>query len=89
MRIDLSPEQVAFIGQAIKNGRVASVENAVQEALQLWEKREGCRSEILAAVHKAEVSLSCGQGMVMTEESMRNLVEEVKRQGRTRLDADR
>jgi Arc/MetJ-type ribon-helix-helix transcriptional regulator len=78
MRVDLSPDQVAFIGQAIKNGRIASVDNAVQEALQFWEKRERCRSGILAPVRKAEVSLSCGQGMVMTEESMRNLAEEVK-----------
>ena len=89
MRVELTPDQEAFVRQAIKDGRVGSTEDAVQEALQLWEKRERRRSEILAAVDEAEVSLGRGQGMVMTEESMRNLAEEVKNRGRSRLDSDR
>ena len=89
MRVDLSPDQEAFIRQAIKDGRVASTEDAVQEALQLWERRERRRGEILAAVEVAEASITCGEGKALTEGSMRNLAEEVKRQGRVRLDADR
>jgi putative addiction module CopG family antidote len=89
MRVDLSPDQEAFIRQAIKDGRVSSTEDAVQEALQLWEKRERQRGEILTAVDEAEVSLSRGQSMVMTEESTRNLAEDVKRRGRVRLESDR
>jgi putative addiction module CopG family antidote len=89
MRVDLSPDQEAFIRQAIKDGRVSSTEDAVQEALQLWEKRERQRSEILTAVDKAEVSLSRGQAMVMTKESTRNLAEDVMRRGRVRLESDR
>jgi putative addiction module CopG family antidote len=89
MRVELTPDQEAFVRQAIKDGRVGSTEAAVQEALQLWEKRERRRSEILAAVDEAEVSLSRGQGMVMTEESMRNLAEGIKNRGRGRLDTDR
>ena len=89
MRLELSPDQEAFIRQAIKDGRVASTEAAIQEALQLWEKRERRRGEILAAVDEAEVSISRGEGMITTEESMRNLAEEVKRRGRARLEADR
>ena len=89
MRVDLSPDQEAFIRQAIKDGRVASTEDAIREALQLWEQRERRRSEILAAVDEAEVSLSRGQGMAMNEESIQNLAEEVKRRGRARLEVDR
>jgi putative addiction module CopG family antidote len=89
MKVELTPDQEAFVRQAIKDGRVGSTEAAVQEALQLWEKRERRRSEILSAVDEAEVSLSRGQGMLMTEESMRNLVEGIKNRGRGRLDTDR
>jgi Arc/MetJ-type ribon-helix-helix transcriptional regulator len=89
MRVDLSPDQQAFIRQAIKDGRIASTEDAVQEALQIWERRERRRGEILAAVEVAEESVSRGEGKVLTEESMQSLAEEVKRQGRVRLDADR
>jgi putative addiction module CopG family antidote len=89
MRLDLSPDQEAFIRQAIKDGRVASTEDAVQEALQLWEKRERRRREILAAVEIAEESITRGEGKVLTEDSMRHLAEEIKRQGRARVEADR
>ena len=89
MRVELSADQEAFIRQAIKDGRVSSTEEAVQEALQLWEKHERRRGEILAAVNEAEMSLSRGEGMVMNEESMRNLAEDVKRRGRIRLESDR
>ena len=89
MRVILSPDQEAFVRQAIKDGRVASTEDAVQEALQLWERRERRRGEILAAVDEAEASLSRDQGMVLTEESTRSLAEDVKRRGRVRLDSDR
>jgi putative addiction module CopG family antidote len=89
MRVELSADQEAFIRQAIKDGRVSSTEEAVQEALQLWEKHERRRGEILAAVNEAEMSLSRGEGMVMNEESMRDLTEDVKRRGRSRLESDR
>jgi putative addiction module CopG family antidote len=88
MRVDLSPDQEAFIRQAIKDGRVASTEDAIQEALHLWERRERRRGEILAAVDEAEASISRGEGIVLTEESMRGLAEEVKRRGRVRLEAE-
>jgi putative addiction module CopG family antidote len=85
MRVDLSPNQEAFIRQAIKDGRIGSTEDAVQEALQLWEKREQHRGEILAALDEAEASLDRGQGMAVNEKSIRDLAEEVKRRGCARL----
>ena len=45
------------------------------------------RTEILAAVDKAEASLAQGAGRVITEQSMRELADEVKQRGRARLAA--
>lgn len=74
--------------QAIESGRLQRAEDAVQEALSLWEQRERTRAEILVAVDAAEASLARGEGRVITEESMRELAEEVKQRGRARLAAE-
>jgi Arc/MetJ-type ribon-helix-helix transcriptional regulator len=54
MEVDLAPDQSAFVQQAIETGRLRRPEEAVQEALSLWEERERRRAEILAAVGKAK-----------------------------------
>jgi hypothetical protein len=61
----------------------------VQEALSLWKQRERTRAEILAAVDLAEASVARGEGRVITQESMRQLADEVKQRGRNRLTAER
>jgi len=66
-------------------GRLDREEDAVREALLLWEERERRRLEILAAVDEAEASLARGEGQDITQQSMRELAEEVKRRGRARL----
>ena len=85
MEIRLNPEQEALIHQAIETGRFSSAEDAVQEALSLWEDRERRRREILAAVDAAEASLARGEGRTITEQSMQELAGEVKERGRARL----
>jgi len=85
MEVNLTPDQKAFIRQAIESGRFLREEDAVKEALSLWEERERTRAEILIAVDEAEVSLARGDGRVITQESMRDLAGEVKRRGRARL----
>lgn len=50
MEVDLAPDQTAFVRQAIEAGRLHRPEDAVQEALSLWEERERRRAEILAAI---------------------------------------
>jgi Arc/MetJ-type ribon-helix-helix transcriptional regulator len=60
----------------------------VREALSLWEERERARAETLAAVDEAEVSLAHGEGRSITQESMRELAQEVKQRGRARLAAE-
>ena len=88
MEVQLTPDQKAFVRHAIKSGRLHREEEAVQEALAMWEERERTRVEILAAVDRAEASLARGEGRNITEQSMRELAGEVKQRGRARLAAE-
>jgi putative addiction module CopG family antidote len=89
MNVDLTPDQRALVKRAIDSGRFSHEEEAVQEALALWEERERRRLEILASLDEAEASLARGDGRPITEESMKALAEDVKQRGRTRLAAER
>ena len=84
----LTPDQKAFVRQAIESGRVQNEQDAIREALLLWEERERRRAEILAAIDPAEASLTWDEGRVITEESMRQLANDVKRRGRARLTSE-
>ena len=89
MEVQLTPDERAFARLAIKAGRVSREEEVSGEAFALWEKRERMRSEILAAVDSAEVSIQRGECRVITEQSMMELADEVKQRGRARFLADR
>ncbi|MBI3049205.1 MAG: type II toxin-antitoxin system ParD family antitoxin [Acidobacteria bacterium] len=89
MNVELTPDQRAFVQKAIESGRFKREEEAVEEALALWEERERRRLEILAMLDEADASLARGEGIPITEESMRALAEDVKQQGRRRLAAER
>jgi putative addiction module CopG family antidote len=88
MEVELTPDQTAFIRQAIDAGRLHRPEEAVQEALSLWEERERRRAEILAAVDAATASVAAGKGRLITRNSMRQLADEVKQRGRIRIVAE-
>jgi putative addiction module CopG family antidote len=88
MEVHLTPDQKAFVRRAIESGRFLREEDAVKEALSLWEERERTRAEILIAVDEAETSLARGEGRAITQQSMRELAEDIKQRGRARLDAD-
>jgi Arc/MetJ-type ribon-helix-helix transcriptional regulator len=88
MEIQLTADQKAFALQAIQTGRLHREEEAVQEALALWEARERSRAEVLAAVDAAEASLARGEGRIITQQSMLDLAKEVKERGRARLAAE-
>jgi Arc/MetJ-type ribon-helix-helix transcriptional regulator len=55
-----------LIRQAIKGGRFDRPEEAIKEALLLWEERELVRSEFLGSLDKAEASLDQREGIVIT-----------------------
>jgi len=89
MEVRLTPDQQAFIEQAIESGRFTRAEDAIAEALSLWEERERKRVEILAAVDAAEASLERGEGHPITPATMRELAGRVKQRGRARLSTER
>lgn len=85
VNVGLTPDRRAFVQLAIESGRLAREEDAVQEALSLWEERERRRIKILAALDEAEASLARGEGRPITDESMRALAEEVTQRCRQRI----
>jgi len=88
MEVHLTPDQKAFVRQAIESGRLQPEEDAVHQALSLWEERERTRVEMLTAIDLAEASIASGEGRSITQESMRQLADETKQRGRRRIDAD-
>jgi len=76
------------VRRAIESGRFQHPKGAVREALSLWEERERKRAEFLATLDDAKTSLACGEGLTITQESMRRLAEDVKRRGLARMAAE-
>jgi Arc/MetJ-type ribon-helix-helix transcriptional regulator len=89
MEVELTPDQEAFVRQAIRTGRIQRAEDAVTEALLLWEERELLRSEFLASLDDAKASIARGEGIPITQASMRSLADDVNRRGRERLASER
>ena len=88
MEYRLTSDQKALVRLAIETGRLHSEEEAIQEALAMWEERERGRVELLATLDGARASLARGEGRAITQESMRELAAEVRDRGRARLIAD-
>jgi putative addiction module CopG family antidote len=88
MDVQLTPDQKAFAGQAIQSGRLRQEEDAVREALSLWEERERTRAEVLAAVDEAEASFARGEAREITEQSVRELADSIQQRGRASLGSE-
>jgi putative addiction module CopG family antidote len=82
MEIHLSPDQEAFIRQAIASGRYQSVDDAVRDALARWEENERTRMELMAALDQAESDLEAGRYSEYTAETLPKLADELKREAR-------
>ena len=85
MEVKLTPDQAAFVRQAIESGRLHDEQEALQEALALWEERERRRRELIASVESARAGHARSEGRPLTEASMRELTDQVKARGRARL----
>ena len=72
MEVQLTSDQKAFARRAVESGRLQSEEEAVQQALALWEGRERRRVEFLATLDEARASLARGEGREITPESMQH-----------------
>ena len=89
MEVQFTEDQKAFVRQAIESGRYSREEDALREALSLWESRERRRAQILAAVDQAEASLARGEGRrITTREETTQLADDIKRRGMARFAAE-
>ena len=85
MEVQLTDDQKTFVRRAIEAGRYTREEDALREALSLWETRERRREEILNAVDEAEASLARGEGRtVATREEASALAREINDRGAAR-----
>ena len=89
MEVQPTRHQEALIRTAIAAGRLLRPEDAIEEALSLWETRERRRNEILSHVDLAEGELAQSQGRAVTQESLDQLAFDVGQRGRARLAAKR
>lgn len=87
MQVDLTPEQSSFVELGIQQGRFRDREEAVRQALALWEKQERARVELLASLDLAEQSLDAGEGEDYPIDNLSSLVESIAQRGKTRLAA--
>ncbi|HEY1263718.1 MAG TPA: hypothetical protein VGF06_09350 [Terriglobales bacterium] len=85
MEVHLTRDQEAFVRHAIESGRFERPEDAVAEALLLWEERKRIRIETLAALDAADASIARNEGRSITPESMRELAEGIKQRGRAHI----
>ena len=82
MEVQLTDDQQSFVRQAIERGRYTREEEAIADALALWEERERRRLEILVAVDFAEASFARGEGEVVTTDAeAAQLFEDIKAEG--------
>lgn len=88
MDVHPTPEQEALIRRAIAAGRIRQPEDAITQALALWADRERKRAEFLDSLDSAEASLARGEGIAITQESMRQLADDIGRRGRSRAVAE-
>jgi len=86
--IELTPDQIALARSAVQAGRLQSEEDAIHEALGLWEQRERERIAFEASLDDARTSLAGGEGREITPESSKRLVLDVAARGRQRLLAE-
>ena len=86
MEVELTADQKAFVSEGVKSGRYLREEDALREALTLWEVRERRRAEILAGVDQAEASFAEGKGRkITTRQEAKQLTGEIARRGAARL----
>ena len=80
---------ITYVMYHFPTGSTTSEEDALEDALLLWEERERRRVEILAAVDLAEASFARGEGRrVSTREEAARLADEIKQRGMARLIAE-
>lgn len=87
MEVRLTPEQEAKIRAAVAEGRLKQPEQALREALALWEQYEQRRVELNVLLEEAEADLEAGRYTDHEEGSSEALADELIREARALRDA--
>ena len=85
MQIELTAAQNSFVEIGIREGRFRDRDEAVRQALALWENRERARIELLTSLDAAEKALDRGEGEEHTPENLDALVAAIRTRGQSRL----
>jgi putative addiction module CopG family antidote len=85
MQIELNPEQASFVDLGIQEGRFSNSEEAIQQALALWVKRERVRLELLAAIDAGDSSPREGDMILDSEEDIAAFFAGVHERGLAKL----
>lgn len=89
MEVELTQDQEALVLSALESGRLLRPEDAVREALALWEERERRRAELVADIAEAEASLARGEGFEVDASGLRDVFDAVSARGRSRFSGGR
>ncbi len=89
MQVDFTPDQEAFVNEAIRSGRLNRAEDAVRQALSLWEGEERKRLEILAAFDESDADVESGNYDDYADETIPQLAAELKAEARVLRDRER
>jgi Arc/MetJ-type ribon-helix-helix transcriptional regulator len=82
MEVHLTPDQEALVRDAIASGRLNRPEDAVEQALLLWEERERRRVEILASLDAAEADIKAGRFVEYGDDSLPQMAKDLKHEAR-------
>jgi Arc/MetJ-type ribon-helix-helix transcriptional regulator len=85
MEIKLTPDQQDFIENCVASERCSSAEDAVQNAVAVWIEIERDRSELIALLQEGEADIAAGRYTEYDEDGLRELCDQIKREGRQRL----
>ena len=89
MEVQLTPDQEEFIRKGMDEGRYKSADEAVQEAMAIWEDAQRSRLELLAALAEGDADIEAGRYREYDANSSPSLAEELKREGRALRDRER
>lgn len=84
MQITLTEAQEALVQRALDSGRLSRAEDAVAEALLMWEEAQRAREALIASIEAERRAVARGEGSEITRGSLLTLAEDVKRRGRER-----
>ena len=87
MEIELTPEQNSLVNLGMEEGRFQRREDAIRDAMALWERRERARLELLAELEAGESCPEEEDIALDSDEAVAAFFEDIKQRGRARLAA--